>query len=1138
MKNTIQSRLIVYSVALILITTFSVLIGAVVLQLYQTRSENRQRLEKALDIFHNDFESQLNTIDTIWNQFTTDKNRTTHFIYPLTFEPYISYIPEQIHQLANQYQALEGALYLPVKGKVNDQLLVYYNQQLPGTVLMTGDNYDDEKIMFIWDEEGFLRQTPTTAIPRLPLEYKKNNTVHLLDNWNGQISQVSHLSYLNTTFEEQSMNIKSGSPIATFVLRTPLDNKLKQIEKRMDVYFTLFDGEGEGGTGTVSLTQLDVAEGVSSGDVFTAESDEGKAYDVLVKPIKNKGKRIGYVAASISKDVFYGRIQATVFVLLLIALGVVIFSILLSWVLVKKMSRPLSDITDAFDEYTGQNQLRAEPITGALIEIQKLSTFLQVNEFKKLTKSFQRMMGFIEEQTQTIELQNQSLEAQIKTIEQKNIELQKTDKLKDEFLASTSHELRTPLHGIIGLAEVMLDSLKSQRSKEEILQLTMIVANGRRLNNLLSDLLDFYKMKEREINVDLTQISLLSLSEAVITFSKPLLGQKNLVLENRISKNIPTISADESKLEQILYNLITNAIKFTQTGSIIVDAKLTDELVEISITDTGIGIPAEKLEQVFEVFTQVDGSMSKEQQGTGLGLSITKKLVELHGSKMMVESEVGKGSCFYFSLPVARASSPLIDYSYPASENIKMLGDRMQDIYPTVSESITNNQTPANRHQHTILVVDDEPANLVILKQCLNSQNYHVLLAKNGIEALSVMEKQIPDLILLDLMMPKMDGYEFCQIIREKWDLISLPILILSAKNRLKDLEKGFQIGANDYLTKPFHPREINARVKTLLLAREAIKHLQENERLLGEIARRKQLELDLKKSHNRLVNILNVEEDAIVCVNKEGEIIFYNQGAEKLFQYQQIDVIGQNSDVLFPNGYVQVDSLNRKTDPPKHYSYLPIQTKSTHVSKAATYVSQIQVDDEELVTIILPHQDQLNSRQQISASTQPINKSVDLVYLQQHLSHHEHKMQTLEKAMNEVARALSSLAIQQRIDEGILSPTDILKNSAEEGAIKNKAIVVSIMTKSLEFWSKNTGKTKTDLAEESKIWNVQLDGGSYKTRTLNKYLKMKTVPKKPRWGSVLSTATYVLDNVNLLPAQKEELEGLLTELKHLLVSA
>jgi two-component system sensor histidine kinase ChiS len=248
-------------------------------------------------------------------------------------------------------------------------------------------------------------------------------------------------------------------------------------------------------------------------------------------------------------------------------------------------------------------------------------------------------------------------------------------------------------------------------------------------------------------------------------------------------------------------------------------------VLEITVSDTGIGIAPDKLERIFESFEQADGSITRTYGGTGLGLAITKRLVELHGGELRVESTVGKGSRFTFTLPLSKSAGRKDStFLYYANTNVplerRQLVSKVRDFQapPTkVQEIVTNIEAlTLPKVDFKVLIVDDEPINLQVLTNLLSLEKYSIIPAQNGIEALELIQKGLnPDLILLDVMMPKMNGYEVCQKIRETFSANELPIILLTAKDQVSNLVEGFAYGANDYLTKPFSKNELFARIKT-----------------------------------------------------------------------------------------------------------------------------------------------------------------------------------------------------------------------------------------------------------------------------------------------------------------------------------
>ena len=391
-----------------------------------------------------------------------------------------------------------------------------------------------------------------------------------------------------------------------------------------------------------------------------------------------------------------------------------------------------------------------------------------------------------------------------------NQQLKAVDKLKDEFLANTSHELRTPLNGIIGLAESLIDGVAGQLPDNANRNLAMVVASGKRLSNLVNDILDFSKLKNHNLALNSTPINLHAMTEMVLTLSQHLLGDKAIELVNDVSTDLLPALADENRLQQIFHNLVGNAIKFTDSGEIRVSADATEQALTISVHDTGIGIDSSQFATIFDSFEQVEGDATRVYSGTGLGLAVTKQLVELHGGQISVTSELGKGSVFSFSLPTTT--------DQPLPNNLHQPVSALRLATRATPQQVEKAEADFNGSSFRILLVDDEPINRQVLLNHLSLQNYQLAEAASGEEALKEIEDNGPyDLILLDIMMPKLSGYEVASKIREKHPANQLPIIMLTAKNQVADLVEGFACGSNDYLAKPFSKDELLARIRTQL---------------------------------------------------------------------------------------------------------------------------------------------------------------------------------------------------------------------------------------------------------------------------------------------------------------------------------
>ncbi|OCQ93350.1 guanylate cyclase [Oscillatoriales cyanobacterium USR001] len=525
---------------------------------------------------------------------------------------------------------------------------------------------------------------------------------------------------------------------------------------------------------------------------------QGERQFVQILPL-NDGKGIDWlIVVVVPESDFMAKINANTRNTIWLTLAALGIAIAVGIFTARLITQPVLRLTQASQEIAEGN-LDRQISTIDVIEIEEIET---------LEQSFNSMAVQLKTSFTT-------LEAQKETLANQNEELHHLDQLKDEFLANTSHELRTPLNGIIGIAESLIDGATGELLTPTKTNLQLIVSSGRRLASLINDILDFSKLRHNNLELRLAPVDLRAITNIILTLSQPLSQQKNLQLINTIPEDLPNAEADENRLQQILHNLIGNAIKFTPSGTVEVTAKVISSPLEdtlaITIADTGIGIAEDKFERIFQSFEQAEGSTAREYGGTGLGLAVTKQLVELHGGEISVESEVGVGSQFTFTLPIAQEKAK----SVPP---IATLGNKFSPESIALSPIQKSVNLATDDQQFKILIVDDEPINRQVLINNLSLYNYTITEASNGEEALGIINNGfIPDLILLDLMMPRMTGYEVCQKIRERFPAHELPIVLLTAKNQTENIVDGFTSGANDYLAKPIQKQEMLARMKTHL---------------------------------------------------------------------------------------------------------------------------------------------------------------------------------------------------------------------------------------------------------------------------------------------------------------------------------
>lgn len=431
-----------------------------------------------------------------------------------------------------------------------------------------------------------------------------------------------------------------------------------------------------------------------------------------------------------------------------------------------------------------------------------------------------------------------------KTVEQLSDRLLELDKVKDQFLANTSHELRTPLNGMIGLAQSLLQQQKGKLKDREELHLNMIISSGQRMSFLINDILDYSRLLNNDIRLQTTRINLYELIHLVLTIVEPLTSGRRLTIINKVEPGFPPFFADENRLQQIVFNLVGNAIKYTPEGEIAINAVHKGYYVEIEVADTGIGIPRDKFAAIFEPFEQLD---QHTEVGSGLGLKITKQLVELHGGMITVQSEVGAGSRFRFSIYSQAAGQ---DQPLPPQQQANQ-GEFLPATSSGTDTSYLDERSaeeemifllPREEAQpRRLLVVDDDPVNMQVVIQQLAALN---CIVDSAIRADSVAQRLDSlhqyDLVIADLMMPGMSGYELCVLIREHYTMQELPILIMTASNRGDTIAACFRAGANDYVSKPFERNELISRAHTLLIMKRAVQetslHAQRLARLNTEL--------------------------------------------------------------------------------------------------------------------------------------------------------------------------------------------------------------------------------------------------------------------------------------------------------------
>ena len=405
-------------------------------------------------------------------------------------------------------------------------------------------------------------------------------------------------------------------------------------------------------------------------------------------------------------------------------------------------------------------------------------------------------------------------------IQEQSIQLLSLDKLKDEFLINTSHELRTPLYGVINLTKVVLESEQKVMSENGQKNLDYIVRITSRLSGLIDDIMDLQLLKEKRFKINIQQFDCRGAIQLVLDNLKYQAGEKGLEMFNNLSVGNYYIMADENRLQQIIYNLIDNAIKYTDQGRIVVDAYKSNSKVHITFTDTGIGFTDKLRKCLFGDFDGDNSLKETSEAGVGLGLHIASQLARfMEGDLSLKWTEVGKGSCIELVLLSGECSA----YSMPDESNFSV-----DDGKASCESTKSNNklvQSDSAKDECTILLVDDEQSNLYVLKEVFKKKNYKIIFARTGEQSLRMLEthREI-SLILLDLLLPDSSGYAVCRKIREQYTLYELPVILLTIRNTPEEIQEGLAAGANDFITKPFVNSELNARIQTHLELKHTLK--------------------------------------------------------------------------------------------------------------------------------------------------------------------------------------------------------------------------------------------------------------------------------------------------------------------------
>ncbi len=505
-------------------------------------------------------------------------------------------------------------------------------------------------------------------------------------------------------------------------------------------------------------------------------------------------------------------------------------------------------------------------------ESQSLNHELQVQseELQVQSEELQAQTEELQMQTEELQMLNERLEHGKMAAESTAVELDKyaqqlqvSSRYKSEFLANMSHELRTPLNSMLILSQILSENGNGNLTAKEQEYASIIHSSGKDLLNLINDILDLSKVEAGKMQIEINPISIEAMLEQMERSFRETAVQRELFFKVEVEENVPElVYSDEMRIQQVLRNLLSNAFKFTQTGGVTLQVQKVNRvqtssyessqpMLAFSVSDTGIGISAENRDVIFEAFRQADGATARKYGGTGLGLSISSQLANLLGGTIHLESKYGEGSIFTFYIPcmvtdphsehaifemkeplhmnrtvfMEEGSASSADgYEYNASSEGDMFvqSSRERSPFAALGQESAADQSQSGQSGGTdilsgrkILIVDDDIRNVYALTSMLERYNMNIVISQNGRDALEILHMdQNIDLILMDIMMPELDGYETMKTVRNLYGYSDVPIIVLTAKAMKEDREKSIQAGATDYMSKPLHMQDVLQRVR------------------------------------------------------------------------------------------------------------------------------------------------------------------------------------------------------------------------------------------------------------------------------------------------------------------------------------
>ncbi len=496
-------------------------------------------------------------------------------------------------------------------------------------------------------------------------------------------------------------------------------------------------------------------------------------------------------------------------------------------------------------------------------------------ELKQQSEELQASNEELEEKQNLLEKQKEEIERSKKAVEKQAKKVEASSQYKSEFLANMSHELRTPLNSLLLLSKNLAENRNGNLDEDEVEDARIIYEGGNNLLNLINDIMDLSKVEAGKLTINSETVNLKTVTENLKKIFAPVAKKKELSFDIHIDQDVPSvIKSDEQRLEQILKNFLSNAFKFTREGNVRLEISISDkgEAVEMSVTDTGIGIPEDKQQEIFEAFQQQDGSTSRKYGGTGLGLTISRELTELLGGEVALQSKEGEGSTFILTLPLKSAGKPETPEKKrkPQKEDKNGEAPPRKDLKDIPSDIIPDDRKDINPRDRMLLIIEDDPDFARTLYKFSRKNDYKCLVAGDGKTGIILAKEYEPDGILLDLGLPDINGEEVLEQLKYSLKTRHIPVQIISGRE--KDASSAKINGAIGYLKKPVSRDDLDSIIDRIETEnRKEIRKILFVEDDEGNIRAVRELfnasDIEMKSVNTAREGLEEIERDGYDCV-------------------------------------------------------------------------------------------------------------------------------------------------------------------------------------------------------------------------------------------------------------------------------